>query len=124
MFDFEKEEQAPAEEVSPDWENAEWEEITSEHADQEDYVPRDHVDPTAIKIEGKREAFSDFYAKRHQHRKDNIAVGSVRYAMLAIGLTAIGYAVRSTTWLAVTLGVVALVFGLISAYGAGKHSEM
>ena len=124
MFDFEKEEQATAAEVFPDWENAEWEEITSEHADREDYVPLEHVDPTAIKNEGKKEAFNDFYEKRHQHRKENIAVGSVRYAMLAIGLTAIGYVVRSTTWLAVTLGVVALVFGLFSAYGAGKHSEM
>ena len=124
MFDYEKEEQATTEEVSPDWENAEWEEITSEHADQEDYVPLEHVDPTAIKNEGKREAFSDFYAKRHQHRKDNIAVGSVRYAMLAIGLTVIGYLVRSTTWLAITLGVIALVFGLTAAFGAGKYKEM
>ena len=124
MFDYEKEEQATTEEVSPDWENAEWEEITSEHADQEDYVPLKHVDPAVIKNEGKKEAFNDFYEKRHQHRKENIAVGSVRYAMLAIGLTAIGYVVRSTTWLAVTLGAVALVFGLISAYGAGKYSEL
>ena len=124
MFDFEKEEQVTAEEVSPNWENAEWEKITGDHAAQENHIPRDYVDPAAIKNEGKREAFSNFYEKRHQHRKDNIAVGSVRYALLSIGLTAIGYMVRSTTWLAVVLGVVALAFGLISAYGAGKHSEM
>lgn len=124
MFDFDKEEQETAESFAPCWEEAEWEKITGDHAALENHIPRDYVDPAAIKNEGKREAFSNFYEKRHQHRKDNIAVGSVRYALLSIGLTAIGYVVRSTTWLAVVLGVVALAFGLISAYGAGKHSEM
>lgn len=107
MFDFEKEEQATAEEVSPDWENAEWEEITFEHADRENHIP--------CRARGSR---------RYQDQKKSTIKDSVRRAMLAIGLTVIGYLVRSTTWLAVTLGAVALVFGLISAYGAGKHSEM
>lgn len=128
MFDFENPIDTACEDTAENpsvtFEEAEWEKITGDHAALENHIPRDHVDPTAIKNEGKKEAFNDFYEKRHQHRKENIAVGSVRYAMLAIGLTVIGYLVRSTTWLAVTLGAVALVFGLISAYGAGKHSEM
>lgn len=104
MFDFEKEEM---QQETPEWENADWEQITHDHAAQGNGMNSDRI-----------------YSKIHTKRKDRTGIAATRYAMLAIGLTAIGYAVRSATWLAVTLGVVALVFGLISAYGAGKHSEM
>lgn len=107
MFDIEKEEQATAEEVSPDWENAEWEEITFEHADRENHIP--------CRARGSR---------RYQDQKVSTIKDSVRRAMLAIGLTAISWAVRDMEKLAITLGVIALVFGLTAAFGAGKYKEM
>lgn len=117
MFDIEKEEM---QEATPEWETADWEKITAAHAEQEHDASRD----AALKNEGKREAFEDFYYKRYIHRKDRVAVDSARYALLAIGLTAVGYIVRSIPWLSITLGVTALIFGLIAAYGAGKYREM
>lgn len=114
MFDFDAEMNTPA------WQETEWDEITNNHAEREHDASRD----AAIKNQGKREAFEDFYHKRYNHRKDRVAVDSARYAVLAIGLTAVGYIVRSIPWLAITLGVIALCFGLIAAYGVGKYREM
>jgi hypothetical protein len=117
MFDFEKEEM---QEAAPVYQYAEWDEITKNHAEREHDATRD----AAIKNQGKREAFENFYEGRHSHRKERIAVDSGRYALLAIGLTVLGYAVRSISWLGITLGLIALGFGLVAAYGAGKYSEM
>ena len=114
MFDFD------AEISTPTWQDAEWDDITKNHAEREHDASRD----AAIKNQGKREAFANFYEGRHSHRKERIAVDCSRYACLALGLTVLGYAVRSITWLGITLGIVALIFGLIAAYGAGKYSEM
>ena len=117
MFDIEKEEM---QEAAPAWEDADWERITAAHAVQE----HDATHDAAMKNQGKREAFQDFYHKRHIHRKDRVAVESARYALLAIGLAAVGYIVRSLPWLAIGLGSIAAIFALIAAYGAGKYREM
>lgn len=118
MFDYEKEEQATAEEVSRDWENAEWEEITDAHATAEEASGRAdaRLSPEA--------ATDRIYRKIHAKHHERTAIAAIRYAILAIGLTAIGYLVRSIPWLAISLGIVALLFGLIAAYGAGKCCEM
>jgi hypothetical protein len=104
MFDIEKEKM---QEVTPDWEIADWEQITGDHARNAKEVSPDRI-----------------YRKVHAKRKERTGIAAVRYAALAIGLTAIGWAVRDVTWLAVTLGAAALAFGLISAYGAGKYREL
>lgn len=117
MFDFDKEEMMDETVTMTEFE---WDKITSSHAEQEHDATRD----AAIKNQGKREAFKNFYEGRHSHRKERIAVDSGRYALLAIGLTILGYTVRDVSWLGITLGIIALGFGLVSAYGAGKHSEM
>ena len=117
MFDIEKEE---TQEATPDCETADWERITAIHAEQEHDATRD----AAMKNQGKREAFEDFYHKRHMHRKDRVAVDSVHYVMMAVGLASVGYIVRSIPWLAVGLAGSALVLALISAYGIGKYREM
>jgi hypothetical protein len=113
MFDFEKEESTPMSEF-------EWDGITKAHAEQEHDASRD----AAMKNQGKREAFQDFYRDRRRHRKDRVAVAATRYGLLCVGLTAVGWLVRSIPWLAITLGCIALVFGMISAVGIGKYSEM
>jgi hypothetical protein len=64
------------------------------------------------------------YSKIHTKRKQRTGIAAARYAMLAIGLTALGWAIRDMEKLAITLGVIALVFGLIAAFGAGKYKEM
>lgn len=104
MFDIEKEDM---EETVPNWANADWEKITDAHADDAQNISPDRI-----------------YHKVHAKHKERTGIAAVRYAALAIGLTAIGWAVREVTWLALTLGVVALLFGLISAYGAGKYREL
>lgn len=104
MFDIEKEEM---QEKTPDWENADWEQITKKHAEQGNGISADRI-----------------YSKVHKKHKERIGVAAARYALLAIGLAAIGLAVRDVSWLAITLGGIALVLGLISAYGIGKYREM
>ena len=104
MFDIEKEEM---QEVATDWENADWEQITHDHADDAKEVSPDRI-----------------YRKVHAKRKERTAIAAARWAFLAIGLTALGLAVRDMEKLAITLGVIALVFGLTAAFGAGKYKEM
>ena len=118
MFDYEKEVQATAEEVSRDWENAEWEKITDNHASTEEASGRADARLNS-------EATADpSYRKVSARHRDRVCVTAIRFAMLAIGLTAVGWLVRSIPWLAITLGVIALIFGLTAAYGAGKYSEL
>lgn len=117
MFDIEKEEM---QEATPAWQDAEWDEITKNHANREHDAGRD----AEIYEQGKREAFDGFYEERHAHRKENTAVSTARYGCAALGLAIVGYAVRCIPWLGITLGVIAMVAGLTAAYGAGKHSEM
>ena len=109
MFDFEKEEmqETAAEQATPAWETADWEQITHDHAEQGNGMNSDRI-----------------YSKIHTKRKQRTGIAAARYAMLAIGLAALGWAVRDMEKLAITLGVIALVFGLTAAFGAGKHSEM
>ena len=114
MFDFENpfedvqvKEQVPCNTDSVSWDEADWEQITADHADDAKEVSPDRI-----------------YRKAHAKRKERTAIASARYAALAIGLTAIVWAVRDVTWLAVTLGSIALVFAIISAFGAGKCREM
>lgn len=104
MFDIEKEEM---QEATPAWETADWEQITNDHAAQGNGMNSDRI-----------------YSKIHTKRKQRTGIAAARYAMLAIGLTAIGWAVRDMEKLAITLGVIALVFGLTAAFGAGKYREM
>lgn len=117
MFDFDKEEMM---EETVTMTEFEWDEITGDHAEQEHDAGRD----AEIFNQGKQEASNNFYEKRRRHRKEKIAIDSARFAFLAIGLSVIGYAVRSIPGLAITLAIVALVFGLISAYGAGMYKAM
>jgi hypothetical protein len=104
MFDFDKEEMMD-ETIAMD--EFEWEEITKKHAEEGNGISADRI-----------------YSKVHKKHKERIGVAAARYALLAIGLTAIGWAVRDVSWLAITLGVIALVLGLIAAYGIGKYREM
>jgi ElaB/YqjD/DUF883 family membrane-anchored ribosome-binding protein len=117
MFDFDKEEMM---EETTTMGEFEWEKITEKHADQEHTENRD----AAIKAEGKREAFCDFYEKRYRHRKDHIAVNATRYGLAAAAAGALSYLVRIIPWLAITMAAVALIFGLLCAFGIGKYSEM
>lgn len=117
MFDIEKEEMVK---ITPDWKEADWERITHEHAAQEHDATRD----ANIKNQGKREAFCDFYEKRYRHRKDHIAVNATRYGLVTAAAGALSYLVRIIPWLAITMAAVALVFGLLCAFGIGKYSEM
>lgn len=104
MFDFDKEEMMDETVTMGEFE---WEEITKKHAEQGNGISADRI-----------------YSKVHKKHKERIGVAAARYALLAIGLTAIGWAVRDVSWLAITLGGIALVLGLISAYGIGKYREM
>lgn len=108
MFDIEKEEmqEAAAENVTPAWETADWEQITHDHAQK-----------AAKKTNAKKTV-------KRKKIKRRICVATERWAFLAIGLTALGWAVRDMEKLAITLGVIALVFGLTAAFGAGKYREM
>jgi hypothetical protein len=109
MFDIEKEEmqEATVEQETPNWETADWEQITHDHAENGDGFSSERI-----------------YRKTHAKHKQRTGIAAARYAMLAIGLTAIGWAVRDMEKLAITLGVIALVFGLVAAFGAGKYREM
>lgn len=109
MFDIEKEEmqETAAEQVTPDWESADWEKITRDHAEQGNGFSADRI-----------------YRKTHAKRKERTGIAAARFAFLAIGLAALGWAVRDMEKLAIVLGVIALVFGLIAAFGAGKYKEM
>ena len=118
MFDYEKEEQATPKAC----ENADWEQITDAHASAEEASGRAGARHNAER--SKRETFDNFYEKSEQRRKVRTGVTAARYAILAIGLTAVAYLVRDMTGLALTLGGIALVLGLIAAYGAGKCREM
>ena len=104
MFDIEKEEM---QEATPAWETADWEQITHDHAENGDGFSSERI-----------------YRKTHAKHKQRTGIAAARYAMLAIGLTALGWAVRDMEKLAFALGVIALVFGLIAAFGAGKYREM
>ena len=104
MFDFEKQEMIDETVAMSEFE---WEGITKKHADDAKEVSPDRI-----------------YRKAHAKRKDRTGISAARYAVLAIGLTAIGWAVRDITGLAITLGVIALFFAMIAAFGAGKYREM
>ena len=126
MFDFEnpnKEEVLENERAEviedasiPAWETADWEQITEDHAEE------------GAGIAGSQETYGEVinrvYRNIHSRRRERTAIRAVRYAMLAIGLTAVAWLVRDYTKLAFTLGGIALMFGMISAYGAGKCREM
>ena len=115
MFDIEKEEMNKA---TPDWQNANWEQITDAHATAEEASGR-------ADARCNPEAATDrIYRKIRARHNERVSIAAIRYTMLATGLTAVGYLVRSIPWMAITLGVAALIFGLIAAYGAGKCSEL
>ena len=118
MFDYEKEEQA----TPKAYENADWEQITDTHASAEEASGRAGARHNVEN--GRREIFDNFYKKSEQRRRERTAITAVRYAMLAIGLTAVAWLVREITGLSITLGGIALIFGLTAAYGAGKYREM
>lgn len=109
MFDIEKEEmqETAAEQATPEWETADWEHITRDHAAQGNGMDSDRI-----------------YGKIHAKRKERTGIAAARFAFLAIGLAALGWAVRDMEKLAIVLGVIALVFGLTAAFGAGKYREM
>lgn len=120
MFDFEKEEQATTEEVSPDWENAEWESITDAHATEEENSGR------ADARQSPEAATARIYRKINAKRRERTAIDAIRYALIAIGLGILAYfmAKYDINWLAWTLGIAGGISGLISAYGAGMYHEM
>ena len=103
MFDIEKEEM---EEITPEWESADWEQITHDHAEK-----------AAKKSNAKK-------INKRKKIKRRICVAAERWAFLAIGLSTLGWAVRDMEKLAFALVAIALVFGLIAAFGAGKYREM
>ena len=105
------------EEASPNWQDADWESITDAHATAEESTGRADArqSPEAMKAR--------IYRKIDARHRERIGIAAARYAMVSIGLTAIGWIVRDITWLAVTLGIIALISGLISSYGIGKYHE-
>ena len=126
MFDFENpfkqpieqaEENDTVEEATPNWEDADWESITDAHATAEEATGRAdaHQNPEKMK--------ERIYRKIDARHRERIGIAAARYAMVAVGLTAIGWIVRDITWLAATLGIVALICGLLSSYGIGKYHE-
>ena len=105
--------------VAPDWENAEWDKITAAHAAQANATALDTAQESPEDVKDR------IYRKIDARHKERTGIASVRYALVAIGLSAIAYLIRNeVTWLAITLCAGALVFGLISAYGVGKYHEM
>ena len=87
MFDFENpfdevhvEEQTPLDTNSISWDDADWEQITGDHAQDAKEVSPDRI-----------------YRKVHAKRKERTGIAAVRYAALAIGLAAIGLAARDVT---------------------------
>ena len=105
-------------EATPDWQNANWEQITDAHATAEEASGR-------ADARCSPEAATDrIYRNIHARHKDRTSISAIRYAMLAIGFTAIAWLTRELTGLSITLGIIALIFGLIAAYGAGKCSEL
>lgn len=122
MFDFENPfggEALPVENAVAD---AEWGQITDAHAASEEASVRACARHNAER--SRREMFDNFYEKSEQRRKERTGVTAARYAVLAIGLASVAYLVRDMTGLALTLGGIAMVLGLIAAYGAGKCREM
>lgn len=120
MFDIEKEEQAIEQKANAqvDWEAADWEDITDAHATEEESSGRADARQNAEQVADR------IYRKVHQKHKERTTIAAARYAALAIGITAVAYLCRSAPKLSIALGVVALIFGLIAAYGAGKCREM
>lgn len=104
--------------TTPDWENADWEGITDAHATEEETSSR------ADARQSPEAATARIYRKINARRRERTAITAIRYAMLAIGLTAIAWLAREITGLSITLGIIALIFGLTAAYGAGKCHEM
>ena len=104
MFDIEKEEM---QQEAPNWETADWEQITHDHAENGDGFSSERI-----------------YRKTHAKHKQRTGIAAARYAVLAVGLSALGWAVRDMEKLAFALVLIALVFGLIAAFGAGKYREM
>lgn len=126
MFDFENpfkeaveqaEENDTIEEATPNWEDADWEGITDAHATAEEATGRADARQSPEKMKER------IYRKIDARHRERIGIAAARYAMVSIGLTAIGWIVRDITWLAVTLGIIALICGLLSSYGIGKYHE-
>ena len=126
MFDFENpfkqaveqaEENNTVEEATPNWEAADWEGITDAHATAEEATGRADARQSPEKMKER------IYRKIDARHRERVSIAAARYAMVSIGLTAIGWIVRDITWLAVTLGIIALICGLLSSYGIGKYHE-
>lgn len=113
MFDYEK-----AECSADDYAEAEWEKITDDHALEEERSGR------ADARQNNQAATARIYHKISARCKERTGITAVRYAIAAIGLTAVAYLVRNLTGLAIALGSIALALGFTAAYGAGKYREM
>ena len=103
--------------TAPAWEDADWEDITDAHATAEEASGRADARQSPEKMKER------IYRKIDARHRERIGIAAARYAALAIGLTDIGWIVRDITWLAATLGIVALICGLLSSYGIGKYHE-
>ena len=126
MFDFENpfkqpieqaEENDTVEEATPNWEVADWEGITDTHATAEEASGRADARQSPEKMKER------IYRKIDARHRERIGIAAARYAMVSIGLIIIGWIVRDITWLAVMLGIIALICGLLSSYGIGKYHE-
>ena len=130
MFDFKYhytdeeeifEEDAPMEEYIPEekvptWDDADWENITSNHAAKAPDAPNER---SYTQFDMNR-----VYKKARTNRRERTGIRAARYAMVAVCLAALAYFTREISWLAVALGGVSVCTGLISAYGIGRYHEM
>lgn len=136
MFDFEKEEMAEvSKEVTPSWENAEWEEVCNNPQHQAEAAERA---ARAADMENQRETmdaqhqqaceelFGNFYEKEYRRRRERTLVKALRYGALAVGCGLLTYVCckHSISWLAWLLGSAGVVFSTISGYGFGVAHEM
>lgn len=103
------------EEETPMWQSADWEQITSDHAENApDQLPKSYTQFDVNRI----------YKKARTNRRERTGIRAARYAMVAVGFAALAYLTREISWLAIVLGGISACTGLISAYGIGKYHEM
>lgn len=101
---------------APTWDDADWENITSNHAAKAPDAPNER---SYTQFDMNR-----VYKKARTNRRERTGIRAVRYAMVAVGFAALAYLTREISWLAVALGGVSVCTGLISAYGIGRYHEM
>lgn len=132
MFDFENpfkvEEDEILEEATPNWEDAEWEDVCDDPEHQAEGRRRfaEIENFRACADKEKQELFENFHAKSARRRRERIQIDALRYAGIAMACGLLAYFCGSycINWLAWILGCIGGVFAIISSYGFGIAKEM